>query len=125
MRPPLTQTGGFLIPLVLLRWRRKEAWLIMAMALLPASWGWYNVVALITVAATWHEAIALSALSTAGSLISGFIPMGDLDTFYRVTGAMLVASAYLPAVAVVLKRPNKGETPFWVAWLAKKMPGKS
>lgn len=127
IRPPITRLGGVLVLLVLLRWRRWEAWLVLTMAVMPATWGWYNVLILLTVPATWHEAVALSLASTAGVMLGDYIipPVKTMDQFDRFTGAVMVFSAYLPAVLVVLRRPNEGAMPTWLTALATNMKSRS
>lgn len=118
MRPAIGRLGGILVLLLLLRWRRREAWLVMMMALIPQTWGWYNVLILFTVAATFREAAALALFSTAGALAAPYvIGAEDVDGFYATVGALQVATAYLPATLLVLRRPNKGEPPAWLAYL--------
>jgi hypothetical protein len=116
VRPPIGRFGGILVLLVLLRWRRREAWLVLAMAVMPATWGWYNALMLLTIAKTYREACVLSLMSTAGGTLGGYFipPVRTMDEFDRFAGAVLVATAYLPAVFVVLRRPNEGELPAWL-----------
>jgi hypothetical protein len=104
MKSPVLAFGGPFILLVLLRWRRKESWLIVSMALLPQNWGWYATLPLLSVGKNFRESALLSIVSTLGIIAGGFLP----GTEHNI-GAMLVATAYLPAVIVVLRRANETE----------------
>lgn len=116
MVAPLTRMGGFLIFLVILRPRRWEAWLVLSMACLPQTWGWYNTLALLTIAATFREACALVLLSSLGAFFCDHFLEGRS---VALVGAVMVATAYLPAVVVVLRRPNAGDLPAWLALVAR------
>ena len=71
MQPPLIHTGGFVILLALLRWRRPEAWLVVLMACMPASRAWYNLLVLLAaVPKTYREAAMLSLVSSFGALLA-------------------------------------------------------
>jgi hypothetical protein len=110
---PIMRFGGPAILLVLLRWRRPEAWLVLFLACMPQTSYPYNVLMLLTLARTYREACILSILSTAGS-----VPMLGTSTHdfegLRIMGDLMVASAYLPATILILRRPNKGEPLWWV-----------
>ena len=112
----LTALGGVLVLLVLLRWRRSEAWLVLLVSLMPATSGWYNALVIFTIAATYREACVLSLVSTLGVIGGRYAllllgPIGDINRF---VGAVMIATIYLPAVVVVLRRPNEGEVPAWL-----------
>ena len=114
--PPIFQFGGVVIALVLLRWRRPEAWLVFIAACVPQTWYPYNGLILLTVGATYREVSVLSLVSSAGWIIA-FIG-GDgkprSPETRRIMSAMLVAACYLPATIAVLRRPNSSRAPFWL-----------
>lgn len=109
---PITQPGGVLVLLALLRWRRWEARLILALACVPQSLFWYDVLPLLLVATTFRESLILSLVSSTGFLFEMFL-LDDTDilAYYRRFGALLIAVAYLPATLLVLRRPNTGPVP--------------
>jgi hypothetical protein len=76
------------------------------MALMPQTWGWYNVLLLLVVADTYREACILSLVSSAGAWIAMVLIGNSTLASYPEWGAMMVAFAYLPAVIAVLRRPN-------------------
>jgi hypothetical protein len=113
--PPILRLGGFLILLALTRWRRPEAWLILLMALMPQTWGWYNVLPLLAIASTYREACVLSLVSSFGALMTAwYITDADSGAGRSAWGAAQVAFAYLPAVIAVLRRPNVTERAPWL-----------
>lgn len=108
-RAPLLQPPGFLMLLALFRWRRWEARLLVAMCLVPQTPGFYDALVLFAIPRTFRESLALC--------VAGFV------TFFAMvasqpwtTGAEWMADIsrftiwfqYLPAVAIVLMRPNEG-----------------
>lgn len=126
LTPPLFHTGGPLILLVLLRWRRKEAWLVALSACMPQTWGWYNTLILLAIARTYREACVLSLVSSAGFMLAVYlIRDSSSPATYPAWGAMMVAFAYLPATIAVLKRPSEGVVPAWLRVLAARYPAKT
>ena len=110
LTPPVMRLGGFLVLLVLIRWRRPEAWLIATMALMPQTWGWYNVLVLLVIARTYREACVLSLVSSLG-MLGSLIYISDFrPPTYPRWGAAMIAFAYLPSVIAVLRRPNVNPT---------------
>ncbi len=120
MQPPILHLGGFLILLVLLKWRRPESWLVLAMACMPQSWGWYNTLPVFAVPRTFTESIVLAGIMTIGGLAGTMLipPLTSVDAFYSWVGALLVITIYLPAVGLILRRPNEGKLPAWTPRLA-------
>ncbi len=114
LRPPIVRLGGVFISIVLLRWRRPEAWLVFLMACMPQSWAWYNVLTLLVIAATYREACVLSLVSSAGALATVyFVRDSSSPASYPAWGAALVAFGYLPATIAVLRRPNVSDRAPW------------
>ncbi|HEY4954995.1 MAG TPA: hypothetical protein VII02_08925 [Gemmatimonadaceae bacterium] len=106
-RAPIARPGGVVISLVLLRWRRREAWLVFLMALVPQSWAWYNVLMLLAIPVTYREACVLSVVSSIGAIAAAYFAVGGTPREFDSTwGQAMVAFAYLPATIAVLRRPN-------------------
>jgi hypothetical protein len=114
---PITRLGGFLILLVLLRWRRPEAWLVFLFACIPQTPYPYNVLVLLALANTWREAGLLSIISSLGSLVRQRANVHDLASL-DVMANMMVVSAFIPATLMILLRPNEGQGPWWMRLLA-------
>ena len=116
MVPPLLQPAGFLLLGVLARWRRKEAALLLAMALVPQSPSIYDALPiLLFIPNTYREASALSLISSIGALLMLQVPELDAQEFVKWRGALLVATTYLPAMAIVMTRPNRANALPWTA----------
>lgn len=112
---PILRPGGFLVLLALLRWRRSEARLIIALACVPQTGSWYEALPLLTVPVTRRECQLLSLLASLGYLLSiHFVPQLSEAQINKDVGTFMVAFAYLPAVLVVLRRKNEGEPPVWL-----------
>jgi len=114
---PITRLGGFLVFLVLLRWRRPEAWLVFLFACIPQTPYPYNVLILLALANTWREAGLLSIVSSLGSLVRQRANVHDLASL-DIMGDMMVLSAFIPATVMILRRPNEGPGPWWMQLIA-------
>jgi len=104
---PLFRTGGVAVLLVLIRWKRPEARLILALACVPQSGAWYEALPLFLVPRSRNEAIVLAISSSVGFLL--YYPRMDLVSdaaVNRDVGALIVAFVYLPAIIMVLRREN-------------------
>ena len=123
---PIARTGGVAIALVLLRWRRSDAWLVMIAACLPQTWYPYNGLLLLVVAETYREACALSLFSSAVWMMVYLLIPGEMrtDQTRELWGTLLVASSYLPATLLVLRRPNEGPSPWWLAIVRPAKPAR-
>jgi hypothetical protein len=104
---PIISVGGFVVLLSALRWRRPEARLILLLACVPQTGSWYEALPLLLVAQTRRESQILSLVSSLGFLSIRFLIHGQPEAqFNREVSALMVAFAYLPAMIVVLRRPN-------------------
>ena len=112
---PVLARGGFVILLVLLRWRRPEARLIVALACVPHSMYWYDILPLFLAASTFRESVVFALITTTGLALEQILIARSTDvmTLYADFNAVIVAVAYLPAVMMVLRRPNEGGLPSW------------
>ena len=114
--PPLMRFGGPLILVVLLRWRRPEAWLILIAACMPQTWPPYNGLILFTVARTYREFSLLSIVSSASWIVFAWFAEGLSDAQERVwMSGILNLFGYLPAALMVIRRPNEGAGPLWLS----------
>lgn len=119
---PIMRFGGVFVLLALLRWRRPEARLIVALACVPQTGSWYEALPLLLVAATKRESQVLSIVSSLGFLTIPFIIHGQPEAeFNQQVSTIMVAFAYLPATMVVLRRPNEGDIPVWMSPLHKRL----
>ena len=122
---PAARPLGFLVPLLaLLRWKRSESRLIAALALVPQTGSWYEALPLLLVGQSRREVQVLSLLSSVGFLLIPTIIHGQPeDQFNREVMSLMIAFAYLPAVIVVLRKPNEGATAPWTSFIRRRVRG--
>jgi hypothetical protein len=108
VRPLVAAPGGFLLLLAILRWRRREAWLLMAYALVPHTRVVYEAVpVLATVPRVRAEYMALavgSMVAYAAQVI--LIPPAPLRSPSVWIAVASLFGVYLPALLMVMRRPN-------------------
>ncbi|GLC26668.1 hypothetical protein [Roseisolibacter agri] len=118
------QPGGALALLALLRWRRPEARLAAVLACVPQTMGGYELVPLLAlVPATLLEALALAALSWGVAVgVALGNPYATLAEGFRTGGLWSVWCAFVPATALILRRPNVGALPAWGERMVAALP---
>lgn len=116
MEPPITRLAGFMVLLVLLKWRRPESWLVLTLACLPQSWGWYGTLPLFTVPSSFAQAVFLAGVAAVGGNIATMAMPANMspDGFFYWAGSVVVITIYLPVVILILRRPNVGPGPAWM-----------
>jgi hypothetical protein len=112
---PVTQFGGagVLVLLALLRWRRPEARLIALLACVPQLPFWADQLPLATVAESRREVIWTVIAGHLGFL-AWFFFARKVEMYVPVMQPYALAATYLPALFVVLRRPNLGAIPPWI-----------
>jgi hypothetical protein len=106
MAPPLFRGGGFLILLALLRWRRPESRLLLALAVIPQVGSWYTAVPLFMIPRNSRETMALAALTSLAWLLQDRLITATSEAELNAqVGSLIVAFAFLPCVWMVLQRP--------------------
>jgi hypothetical protein len=115
---PITTAGGALAMLALLRWRRPEARLVLALACVPQTPLLYETVPLFLVPTTITEggALWLGSWLAAVWVSAGGPYANDLARF-TVSARAIGWCLYLPCVIMILRRPNVGAAPTWVTRL--------
>jgi hypothetical protein len=110
-KAPVTLIGGQLLLLGLLRWRRPEARFLVGVSIMPQILGYYTGFLPMLVAKTRREALVLSVSALTGSTLSGLYygsrESGDLGP--ALWGYWLLGFIFLPALVIVLRRPNVGD----------------
>ena len=122
--PVLTWLGGPILLLALLRWRTAQAWLLIAMSVIPITAGWYEVLPLLLIASSKRECQVVSLVTSAGYLLQGAFLSSDGTVSVEITKRLMVAFAYCPALLLILSRPNTGDPPAWLRSISKK-PGQN
>jgi hypothetical protein len=105
---------GPVILLALLRWRRPEARLLVALAFVPQLLFWADQLPLFLIPRTRGETKALFLCTAAGFLI-WYVQFWDNPAYVLAAAPYVLASAYIPCVIMVLRRPNEGELSGWIA----------
>ena len=110
---PLFTLAGMGCALALLRWRREDARLVVGMAAVPQLFMFADQLPLLLVARTRVQSMALALLSHIGGLVWLFTRNPKEHPAWDAT-YLVLASVYLPALVLVLRRPNEGALPPWV-----------
>lgn len=110
---------GALALLSILRWRRPEGRLLLAMTIVPHGLYFYDELPLWLVAQTRRESMILALTSWFGWLAWNITSVGP-----RVpdSAPWSVASLYIPALIMLLRRPNSGAMPRLIERAATRLP---
>ena len=102
---PVRRAGGALLLLALLKWRRPEARLLTALALIPQTGTLYDTVPLFLIPRTRWEAYGLAALTQIAAVVANarLKPGMDLVTSIDRRWPVLLLLVYLPALALLLR----------------------
>jgi hypothetical protein len=122
---PILLPGGFLTLLALVRWRRPEARLLVAMACVPQLMYFADQLPLWLVAKTRRESMVLSVASVVAWVIAlqALNRPGGQPAFE--SNSLVLVGVYAPALVMVLRRDNSGRLPAfierriarWPAWI--------
>jgi hypothetical protein len=123
-RTILSFPGGMLPLLCLARWRRPEARLLAAHVCVPITLMAYETVPLFLVPRTFWEAAVLVGCSFAQHhLTLALTPVPwTHERMTATSGVLFVLFLYLPAMVMVLRRPNIGPVPQWLEDHIKRWP---
>ena len=118
---PVGTFAGMLTVTLLLRWRRPEARLVLALACMPQTPLLYETVPLFLVPATIKEGGVLWLGSWVAALWVSTSGPYDNDLARFIVSARAVSwCLYLPCVIMILRRPNTGRVPVWLGhWLRR------
>ena len=108
--PPIARRAGPLVLLALLKWRRADARLLLALACVPHTTAPYETIPLFLIPRTWPQAWglwALALLAYAAQWMSG--PYASQAAYWASGAEWIVALLYIPCLAMVLCRPNAYE----------------
>jgi hypothetical protein len=120
--------GGPLTLLALLRWRRPEARLLVALACVPQSTVLYEGLYFLLFPSTIRGVMTFTLVSWVGYAVQARIAStaASTDALQWSAGNALVALFYLPALVIVLRRPNEGDVPAWLERLVAHLtPGRA
>jgi hypothetical protein len=105
--PHLLRPGGFLLLLGLLRWRRPEGRLLACLGLVPGTTAVYETLPLALVCQNRVEAAGFASLTMLAHLLFYLGPQGAWPIGAAYQWWVLLILVYLPALVVVLRRPNE------------------
>jgi hypothetical protein len=104
---PVMRPGGFLVLLALLKWKRPEARLLVALACVPHTTVPYETIPLFLIPQTWLQSFALWACALLSYIAQAYTGPYFTQLDYWTSGAkFIVLLMYLPCAAMVLSRPN-------------------
>jgi hypothetical protein len=120
--PALAWPAGFVGLLGLLRWRTPEGRALAAMTVVPTASLPYDWVMILLCARTSRDTVALTAALWAGWLLLLMTAPNRLDIAWT-RGHLLLSLAWLiPAAAIVLRHPNRGDVPAAVERATRWLP---
>jgi hypothetical protein len=116
VRGLLFRPSGLVLLLALARWRRPEARLLVVLAAVPQTPYLYDALPLLAfVPAKRIEAIALTALSWVAVIVqTPYGPWAGFPERAATFGTLTITLLYLPALFLILLRPNAGVAPAWL-----------
>jgi hypothetical protein len=105
-RPLVMHPGGFLALLGLLSWRDPDARMVVALALVPITGLFYDVLLLCLVARSWQQSAGLSVVGLIGWQVMGHLApdVPNLSAQMYLNGNMALWFGVLPALLLVLAR---------------------
>ena len=111
--PHLLRPGGFLMLLGLLRWRRPEGRLLACLSLVPVTTALYETLPVALVCRNRVEAAGFAVLTIVAHLLFHLGPQGPWPVGAEYQWGVLLGLVYLPALVVVLRRPNQPDEADW------------
>ena len=121
--PLVARPGGFLLLGALLRWRLPEARLLALLAIVPQTIAPYEALLLTLVLRSRREALVFSFASLL--MIPFLVRVGggsSLAPRIDHDAPVLILFLYLPALVMILRRPNAGRVPTSIQRAAASLP---
>jgi hypothetical protein len=116
--PPVMLPAGVLLLTPLARWRRPEARLLVTLACVPQVQLPYDAVLLLLIPRGWGECAVMMFCASLVPMVTNILAPTDIVTSHAgytwASGRVILALMYLPALAMVLRRPNEGTAPVWL-----------
>jgi hypothetical protein len=107
IKAPITRWGGPLVLLALLRWRRREARLLVALACVPQTPELYEAIPLFLIPRRLESGAFLAGLTfVVWGIREQLRPYDSYESWMDVSGTLMVLLLYLPMLVLVLRRPN-------------------
>lgn len=113
---PVVNPGGFLLLLALVRWRRPEARIFAALVCMPQTPSLYDLLPLFVIARTLREVTVLSLCTSLLFLVIVILgPYATFNDYVHMLERWAVFIVYLPALVMILRRPNVADDPVTTA----------
>jgi hypothetical protein len=121
---PIMVPGGVLLVLALLRWRRPEARMLFVLSLVPQTMTFHDVLPVMLVAQTFRQSLTLGLLSHGAFLLARteLTTETDVGVMFHNTAPLALWLMYIPALFLVLRRPNVGAAPGWLEQFTVRLP---
>jgi len=120
-QPPVLRPLGFFLLLALLRWRRPEARWLLALSVIPQPPSFYDQLLLGVVCLTLRESLVFAVSTIVLFFYVGFnTPQPDYLSWGRLVGNGTVWFCYFPALIMLLRRRNEGDTIFLRSLLVRR-----
>lgn len=120
---PVQTIGGGVLLLALLKWRRPEARLLTVLAVLPSAPIPYEALPLFVIPQTRYEMMALTILSDAMyTATMNLSAQHEMAAYYAAGRPAIVWLSFVPALVLVLRRPNEGDVPEVIERFSQKLP---
>ena len=119
---PLLVPGGLLLLMCLLRWRRPEARLVLAMACVPQLMYYADQLPLWLVPQTRRESMLLSAASLVTWAAQLIVAVTHDRQPAFASSSFVLCGVYMPATLMILRRPNAGRMPAAIENIARRLP---
>jgi hypothetical protein len=122
---PVQRPFGWVLLLAWLRWKRPEARLLGTLALLPQTLFWNELLPLVVlVPRTFRQMTLLVLASLWGFGLSwALVESSSLAERLTLYWPFILGFGYLPALALILLRPNTGSAPQWLASAHSRVKG--
>ena len=115
VRPLIVRPLAWPLLFALARWRRLDARLLLALALVPGTPAPYELAPLVLVPRTRLEMLALVALTWIAYRVQyALVVAAPMAERVDVAQDALLLVVFLPALLMVWRHPNEGDVPAWV-----------
>jgi len=119
-RAAVMRPFGFLVLLALLRWRTPEGRLVAMLACVPQVFFFYDQLPLMLTARTGRQ-LSLLVVATWTAWAITWTTCTHKPACVEFAEPLILPFLYLPALVLVLRRPNEGTMPPWVDRLTQRI----
>jgi hypothetical protein len=115
VRMPIATWPGVLLVLALLKWRRWDARLLLALSCVPQTPHLADTLPLFLIPAGWMEMAVLVVTSHIEAWWMHYVASPtSYEQAFAMSAPLITALIYLPCLIMVLRRPNQGNVPRWI-----------